>query len=48
MVWPRRFFQVENTAHTQGQYAVWEEEGQKIMQEDMQQRMKGLKQDGKQ
>lgn len=40
--------QVENQAHEQGGYAVWEKEGQDLMQKDMQQRMKGLQQDGDQ
>jgi hypothetical protein len=37
--------QVENQAHEQGNFAVWEKEGQEQMQKDMAQRMKGLQQD---
>lgn len=37
--------QVENQAHEQGNFAVWEKEGQEQMQKDMAQRMKGLQSD---
>jgi hypothetical protein len=39
--------QVENQAHEQGNFAVWEKEGQDQMQKDMAQRMKGLQTDNK-
>ncbi len=37
--------QVENQAHDQGNFAVWEKEGQDQLQKDMKDRMQGFEGD---